>query len=977
MPPRRRALASTPAHASQNVFFVEASLIPSSDAAYVQNIQALRRCWQWAAFSQFFYTFAQLLQMPEVLLADVEDDLARGTSIYLPRIMLRLLVTMSLDRKLTIDNWQTAFRKQCMKRGGAYNPLGAEPVMPSRHSTLVLGETAEELTVKMEAGGTSSAASLNTLDAEQQRGFTKLSLPDVGEEHGLEKRLGEVEEEKVADVEEHQGEPQVKLESPSESKDWAQLTMKDRLEALHMLTEWQFDNPHRLRQQMKDDGDAGHWRLEPIGYDSKINAYWLIGTDRLWIQRALPKPPRAIKRKRAATVKAKTQASTSKIVEEDSDSEAAQIIPAKRTRTAKTKTSRTVSKAEESTSSGRGARAAKVKANKMLDAQAKELAEFQRQTALLSSPSRSAVRATRSSWATAKVGAQPSPSRLTALGTRTSARLRGPVKDSDDEWQQVPDEWLKDDAEKTPPYKGRSTRSKGKVRASPEGDEYAESAGGVVQREAGLGSDAISELTELSDDPKDEIAEDDEYDEQTTTKPPESAADTSTRPQANGRSKKARKEVTLEVDDQLKVPVEYTPAPEIPKDFVEWETICVTLPEWEAIGQRFANATHYLEKALHKVLSQNIVPDVVAELKASLESFSLLNAPCEVERKRKIEEAVVHRKRSSRIATKETEKEEARAVAMRKAEEDEKLARARRQEARAKKEEADRERRETAREQRRLEREARELKIATRNEPKEDPSAQSTPAPVVQSKGPSLNGVVIPTPFHTPRISTPSGVRSPDWILDCEICKKNGLNLDDGLPMVSCGSCGRWQHITCHDTADHNAGYPKRNWTTHQFLCYRCRAKQIQRLGNGRQQHSSAQYPSIDGWTQSLSQKAVPQSSHAFPQPATDMGYSQQPVYDNHMGYGGSHYPAHSSTAVMYSRTQQQHPQGAMAFSSYQPEQRGHSGHASNPPAGWSNGYSSTSGGQRFTDQGAYSGARATPAFVAVSCLSCLPKSPL
>ena len=90
-----------------------------------------------------------------------------------------------------------------------------------------------------------------------------------------------------------------------------------------------------------------------------------------------------------------------------------------------------------------------------------------------------------------------------------------------------------------------------------------------------------------------------------------------------------------------------------------------------------------------------------------------------MERKRKVEEAIVHRKRSSRIALKESEKELARAEALRKAEEEDKLSRTKRLEARARKEEAEREKREQAREQRRQEREARELKIANRNAPKE------------------------------------------------------------------------------------------------------------------------------------------------------------------------------------------------------------------------------------------------------------------
>lgn len=34
-------------------------------------------------------------------LQDIEEDLARGTSLYVPRVMHRLLYTMSQDRKLS------------------------------------------------------------------------------------------------------------------------------------------------------------------------------------------------------------------------------------------------------------------------------------------------------------------------------------------------------------------------------------------------------------------------------------------------------------------------------------------------------------------------------------------------------------------------------------------------------------------------------------------------------------------------------------------------------------------------------------------------------------------------------------------------------------------------------------------------------------------------------------------------------------
>ncbi len=45
--------------------------------------------------------------------------------------------------------------------------------------------------------------------------------------------------------------------------------------------------------------------------------------------------------------------------------------------------------------------------------------------------------------------------------------------------------------------------------------------------------------------------------------------------------------------------------------------ICVTLNDWEHICEHFEGATHYAEKALYKLLSQHIVPAIIAELRVS------------------------------------------------------------------------------------------------------------------------------------------------------------------------------------------------------------------------------------------------------------------------------------------------------------------------------------------------------------------------
>lgn len=117
--PRRVLASATPGRTSSHVSFAD---VPSTDTTSLDNLAALRRQWKWAAFSQFFYTFAPLLAAPDVTLPvsfpasvmcslcsqhsslptqDIEDDLARGTALYLPRIMHRLLYTLTQDRKLS------------------------------------------------------------------------------------------------------------------------------------------------------------------------------------------------------------------------------------------------------------------------------------------------------------------------------------------------------------------------------------------------------------------------------------------------------------------------------------------------------------------------------------------------------------------------------------------------------------------------------------------------------------------------------------------------------------------------------------------------------------------------------------------------------------------------------------------------------------------------------------------------------------
>ena len=134
--PRRSAQSAVLATSASSTPRRDNSTFPPSDDPFQAELFVLRRQWKWAAFSQFFYTFATLFAMEDVMLSvrvfassigrishseaisscplfqttfsnpfrvfqDIEDDLTRSTSIVLPRVMHRLLYTLTQDRKLS------------------------------------------------------------------------------------------------------------------------------------------------------------------------------------------------------------------------------------------------------------------------------------------------------------------------------------------------------------------------------------------------------------------------------------------------------------------------------------------------------------------------------------------------------------------------------------------------------------------------------------------------------------------------------------------------------------------------------------------------------------------------------------------------------------------------------------------------------------------------------------------------------------
>ncbi|KAF5392324.1 hypothetical protein D9757_001368 [Collybiopsis confluens] len=829
-----------------------------------ENLAILRKHWKWAAFSQFFFTFAPMLAMDDVTIKDVEDDLYLGSSLVLPRIMVKLLYTLSYDRKVNLHNWQTTLRRQHNKRNPKLNPIGPEPFKEMDDSRYIYQAISPEPeSIQNQNDGAAATDGPGQLASTEQDETSKLKYEDSSLDPAT-------RQQSLAN------DPSSDDSSQQESKDWLSLSMLEKLDSLFLLTEWQFQSPHRVRTLMKTDDDQASWRIEPIGYDAKRNAYWLIGADRLWIQRVPPKPPRpppkkSLKRKRATISKPP---------------------PTKRARTQTTAKgrkarSKPLPATPSNTSSGRHGRAAKDQANLKLDAQAKQLAELNRQAGLLATSPRNA---------SSRGKAAESPSRVASsrtarpLGTRISARLRG--AQDEDEWQVIPDEWLQDDNDDE--YQGgMSTRSRRALSPS-----------------RSIANSSMSDLTELSDE-SDEKAESEEDED----------------------GEEEEEESENQEDDQVEQEVEQEEAKEsLPQDFVEWETIAVTLFEWEHIAERWNSATHYSEKALYKVLTNHIIPVIEAELR-------------EADAQRQKEEAVTHRKRSSRLAIKENEKEEARLAVRQKVEEEEKMSRSRRLEMRQQREEAEREKRETAREQRRKERETREQKEAKEAEERERKEREkerkerdrtertrTRASSKREASNPSSvsNGAVLLHHLNS-NVRSVSGSaqgsrssRTPagdDWELDCEICNRHGINLDDGVPLMCCGLCAKWQHIPCHDRADMQAGRSRRNWDQVEFICRQCR------VNNQRTSSVQMHYPQTAPINIHPSLRSVPGSSSYSNQVPYGQGLSYEVLPRlNNGGYlevasmnGGKGYSAQGYA----NPTQQQQPPKQISFSHYQPQRHG------------------------------------------------------
>ncbi|ORX35450.1 hypothetical protein BD324DRAFT_652578 [Kockovaella imperatae] len=740
-------------------------------------VQKLRTDWRWAAISQFLWTFSDAFGLVDWDIENLERDFDGDETALIPDLLAKLLYALTYNRQINSSNAFEHLHKQYLKRFPENSPFGS-------------------------------------------------------------------------------------LEEPVE---WATLGLGRKVQTIWELCEWQLHDAAKFRALLPNEDEATSWRIDPLGWDKAGNTYWLFDDNRLWIQRLPPPPPRppkksSLKAKRAlkrSRPSDKSKQSRKKRVESDPPTPPPAKIeepvsgPRKRTQVQffgnVTPTVQALKRGgvKETPPSTRGTRSSHI-----LNGEP----EAGPSTAPISTPSK-----TRGKSTPVKVEKVETP---LPRGTRVSRRLRN----VDDEWQQVPDEWLQEGAESSQASikvnrnnkgKGKGT-GKGKTKADDEESELSEltdedehqarleaSQGhrsSPVEQGLKANGEESEQLTPLpmSDEPEQhqpdgdgtKIEHDSAEEQDVTMGGDETKTETGgdgdieMRPKSEEQAENEDAEDDDETDEVKLVAKE---ADNLPDGFVEWETVCVTLYDWKTYPEQFKESKDPDEKALYVMLADHVGPTVIEALVAK-------------EQERLKQEAINNRKRSSRILARDLEKEEIAKREKAQREMEERMEKQRKEEDRIAKEEADLLARERAREERLREREERAAaregaamaRVVADQEAKEqaiqerENRKRRRELGLDEVEGSSREGSRALTPSRNKIASNgDAGQKKADdsWELNCEVCRKQGWNIDEDEDIVCCDDCGRWQHVECHNRLDIAEGRPIRNWDSVDFKCKDCRRR--------------------------------------------------------------------------------------------------------------------------------------------------------
>jgi hypothetical protein len=297
--------------------------------------------------------------------------------------------------------------------------------------------------------------------------------------------------------------------------------------------------------------------MEPIGYDVSHNAYYLLGGDRLWIQRVPPRKPRKLAKKKPSTTakKSEKKKQAPKVV--------LQVNSRKRPATPEltepsTRASKRIKQGAQGTAASRSSR-----------------------------PSRAAA-----ADANRKLAALPKAT-MNSRATRASARL-GALEN--EVWEEIPEEWLR-----PPPGSDGDHKS-----PAEEEEEEAKSKPDFIFDTSESELTSLSELSELSD------TEDESEGEPEAPKVADEDEDI--------RADEFEDYPSLPVNiiEWENVCHLYSGWAVFILTLL-WQ-IVVTLQDWEEFPIQFEKSTNYLEKGFYKVLmaSGGIVQMITEELRVRL-----------------------------------------------------------------------------------------------------------------------------------------------------------------------------------------------------------------------------------------------------------------------------------------------------------------------------------------------------------------------
>ncbi|GAA5915308.1 uncharacterized protein JCM6883_002393 [Sporobolomyces salmoneus] len=312
-----------------------------------QSLSQMRKSYKLAAVSHFVGLYSHHLDFKHNV-QELEQDLLpshASQETYLPYLLGKLLNTLSNDRNTNHTNWLNALRRSYNRRVSMRqdNPfyqylivpdavvrkeLEAERLkaikgeeedgegMDEERKKGILLESEEKLraaegkkplkqsssyikpeessSADIDMGGATAEAQIPLQENAVNDGFNAEMADTIARDAAQAGVTDQLEGEMVKKEEENGaagagGEGEEQFWEEQRAVEWKDLSLETKIDAIYNVCEWHMVDPDKqFRKYLQFDGESAWQRLEPIGLDSSQNYYYHLSDDRLWIQRPVP-----------------------------------------------------------------------------------------------------------------------------------------------------------------------------------------------------------------------------------------------------------------------------------------------------------------------------------------------------------------------------------------------------------------------------------------------------------------------------------------------------------------------------------------------------------------------------------------------------------------------------------------------------------------------------------------------------------------